>query len=127
MKWQRLIDARKKSGMSQAELSKRSGIVASSISHFEAGNRKPAFKSLQKLANALGVTCDYLLGRRTEVGFKPGAFCPVCKAYHTIEFQYKGIDVLVCPEVDGMKLLTINETIKAEAMHYLKSIQRITP
>jgi transcriptional regulator with XRE-family HTH domain len=36
---------------------------ASSIAHFESGSRKPSFESLRRLANALEITTDYLLGR----------------------------------------------------------------
>jgi transcriptional regulator with XRE-family HTH domain len=37
-----------------------------SIAHFEAGSRKPSFDTLRRLANALEVTTDYLLGRVDE-------------------------------------------------------------
>jgi transcriptional regulator with XRE-family HTH domain len=40
----------------------------SSIAHFEAGARKPSFDTLRKLANALEVTTDYLLGRTDDPG-----------------------------------------------------------
>ena len=36
---------------------------ASAISHFETGTRKPSFDNLRRLADALDVTTDYLLGR----------------------------------------------------------------
>ena len=49
--------------MSQAELAKAAGLPASSIAHFEGGTRKPSFDSVGKLATALNVTTDYLLGR----------------------------------------------------------------
>lgn len=39
---------------------------ASSIAHFETGTRKPSFDSLRRLANALEITTDYLLGRSEE-------------------------------------------------------------
>ena len=39
---------------------------ASSIAHFETGTRKPSFDSLRRLANALEMTTDYLLGRVDE-------------------------------------------------------------
>jgi len=35
----------------------------SSIAHFETGSRKPSFDTLRRLAGALEVTTDYLLGR----------------------------------------------------------------
>ncbi len=38
----------------------------SAISHFETGNRKPSFDNLRRLADALQVTTDYLLGRANE-------------------------------------------------------------
>lgn len=52
--------------LSQAQLGERAGIQASAISHFETGARKPSYRSLRKLANALGVTTDFLLGRVDE-------------------------------------------------------------
>jgi transcriptional regulator with XRE-family HTH domain len=48
---------------SQAELARRANLPSSSIAHFEAGSRKPSFDNLRRLANALEVTTDYLLGR----------------------------------------------------------------
>lgn len=52
--------------LSQAQLGEKAGIQASAISHFETGARKPSFRSLRRLANALGVTTDFLLGRVSE-------------------------------------------------------------
>lgn len=40
----------------------------SSVGHFESGTRKPSFDNLRKLANALEVTTDYLLGRVDDPG-----------------------------------------------------------
>jgi len=47
----------------QAELGQRSGMGAASISHFETGQRVPSLESLAKLADALEVSVDALLGR----------------------------------------------------------------
>ena len=38
----------------------------SAVSRFEAGERKPSFETLRRLAEALGVTIDFLLGRIDE-------------------------------------------------------------
>ena len=62
----RLSDARVHAGLEQAELARRIDIPASSISHFEAGRRKPSLNSLYKLAEALAVSTDYLLGRTSD-------------------------------------------------------------
>jgi transcriptional regulator with XRE-family HTH domain len=53
---------------SQSELAGRAGMPPSSIAHFETGSRKPSFDTLRKLANALEVTTDYLLGRVDDPG-----------------------------------------------------------
>jgi len=62
----RLQAARVKRGLSQGDLAKRAGFQASAISHFETGSRKPSFDNLRRLADALEVTTDYLLGRVTD-------------------------------------------------------------
>jgi len=53
---------------SQNDLATRAGLPSSSIAHFETGTRKPSFDTLKRLANALEVTTDYLLGRVDEPG-----------------------------------------------------------
>ncbi|MDE0691967.1 MAG: helix-turn-helix transcriptional regulator [Gammaproteobacteria bacterium] len=59
----RLRETRKQIGLEQAQLSAISGIPATSLSHFEAGRRKPSLVNLRNLADALGVSVDFLLGR----------------------------------------------------------------
>lgn len=63
---QKLKTARELRGLNQEQLADRSGLQASAISHFETGNRKPSFENLKKLADALGVSTDYLLGRTDD-------------------------------------------------------------
>lgn len=63
---ERLRKARDLRGWSQGELAEKAGMPASSVAHFEIGARKPSFDSLRRLANALEVTTDYLLGRVDE-------------------------------------------------------------
>jgi transcriptional regulator with XRE-family HTH domain len=60
---ERLKAARELRKFSQTDLAEKSGLPASSVSHFEAGARKPSFDNLRRLAHALDVTTDYLLGR----------------------------------------------------------------
>lgn len=50
-------------GLTQADLGNRAGIAPASISHFETGQRVPSLDSLVKVADALGVSVDVLLGR----------------------------------------------------------------
>ena len=60
---QRLRTARVARSLSQSDLARRADLQASAISHFETGTRKPSFDNLKRLADALRVTTDYLLGR----------------------------------------------------------------
>jgi transcriptional regulator with XRE-family HTH domain len=60
---ERLKAARELRKWSQSDLAIQAGMPPSSIAHFESGSRKPSFDTLRRLANALEVTTDYLLGR----------------------------------------------------------------
>ncbi|MBA3670225.1 MAG: helix-turn-helix transcriptional regulator [Sphingomonas sp.] len=60
---QRLKAARDKRELSQGDLAKAAKLPASSISHFESGARKPSFDNLKRLATALNVSTDFLVGR----------------------------------------------------------------
>ena len=54
--FQAMIDARKKAGLTQKELSNRTGIAQGDISKLENGNGNPSIKTLQKLAEAMNMT-----------------------------------------------------------------------
>ena len=60
---QRLAMARAGLEMSQEELSRRSGLPASSISHYESGRRGPSIDNLVRIIRALpGLNANWLLG-----------------------------------------------------------------
>ena len=52
---QAMIDARKESGLTQKELSERTGIAQSDISKLERGNANPSLRTLQRLAEGMGM------------------------------------------------------------------------
>ena len=64
----RLKEARNLREWSQTDLANEADMPPSSIAHFESGKRKPSFDTLRRLANALEVTTDFLLGRVDEPG-----------------------------------------------------------
>lgn len=67
----RLKAARELRGLNQTDLARRSGLQQSAVSHYETGARRPSFTNLRKLAEAMEVTADYLIGRTdTPEGFK---------------------------------------------------------
>lgn len=53
---QAIIDARKESGLTQKELSVKTGIAQGDISKLENGNANPSLKTLHRLAEAMGKT-----------------------------------------------------------------------
>lgn len=53
-------------GISQTQLAKKASLTSASISQFESGSRKPSFDVISKLALALEVNTDYLLGNNYE-------------------------------------------------------------
>lgn len=52
---QAMIDARKVSGLTQKELSERTGIAQADISKLENGNANPSLRTLQRLAAGMGM------------------------------------------------------------------------
>ena len=52
---QALIDERKKSGITQKQLSERTGIAQGDISKLENGNSNPTIKMLQRLASGMNM------------------------------------------------------------------------
>ena len=66
----RLREARERQGFSQAQLADRAEMQPSAIAHFEARRRKPSFENVRRLATALGVSSDYLLGVKATVAFR---------------------------------------------------------
>ena len=60
---QAMIDARKRTGMTQQQLAEKTGISQSDISKFETGGGNPSIKTLQRLAAGMGMIL--------QVEFKP--------------------------------------------------------
>jgi len=59
----RITERRKALGITQAELANRSGLSPAAISQIESGARLPMLPVLQKIADTLAVSMDYLAGR----------------------------------------------------------------
>ena len=51
---QAIIDARQETGLTQRELSERTGIAQCDISKLENGNANPSIRTLKRLAEAMG-------------------------------------------------------------------------
>lgn len=59
----RLKETRLELGLTRKQLAEKCGIAVRNFSYWELGQRECDFDTLIKLANALDITIDYLLGR----------------------------------------------------------------
>ena len=64
---ERLLLARRRAGLSQGDLAQRTAMYGSDISKMERGRMLPTAPRLRRLAEALGVSADYLLGLTDEM------------------------------------------------------------
>lgn len=71
----RVTHSRLAIGYTQREAARAAGINESHWSHFETGNRQPNMRNAIAIADALGVSLDYLLGRVE----RPDEFVPTYK------------------------------------------------
>ena len=58
----RILNALKATGKTQKELAKETGLTEASLSRYIAGSRSPRADNIVRIAKALHVTTDYLLG-----------------------------------------------------------------
>ncbi len=59
---------RLRKGWSQADLAKEANVSSGTIGTIEAENRMPYMRTLRKIADALGVTAEYILRETGQLG-----------------------------------------------------------
>ena len=64
---QKITSVRKQKEMSQAELGKLSGVNGDIVGKYERDEMKPSIETAKKLADALEVSLDYLVGGELKV------------------------------------------------------------
>ena len=72
----RLVQLRKKRGLTQQQIADEIGVNRGSYSNWEKGKREPNFETLLKLASILNTTTSYLLGESD-----------ICYGYGSKEFE----------------------------------------
>jgi len=71
---ERIKQMRQIRGYSQQELASKIGIAMNSLYHYEKNRKTPSAEVVAKLAEALGVSADYLLGLTDDPTPKEGPF-----------------------------------------------------
>ena len=59
----RLLEARKKKGISQEEMAERLGTKGPVVGRYERDEMKPSIEAAAKMANILNVSLDFLVGK----------------------------------------------------------------
>lgn len=70
MRGDRLRTVRERRELTRKELSQVTGISETQLTRYEHGSSDPTANQLEKIADALSVSADYLLGRADDVGDK---------------------------------------------------------
>lgn len=63
----KLLELRKKHGLSQKKLADKLGVAQSSINYWEKGQRIPSANAVQKIADFFDISVDYLYGNDFEL------------------------------------------------------------
>ncbi len=64
---ERIVQLRKKKGISQTELAKLAGISREAVSKYERDDAVPSIETAAKIADILNVTIDYLSGKNHQL------------------------------------------------------------
>ncbi len=117
----RIKRLRLKKGISQSQLSKRSGITSTLLQQYEYGTRHPKEDQLNKIALALGVAPTML--RPLDVDTVEGLLAIIYEM-HT---SYHGIEIV---EENGTTSIRLPNTLQAEpakyALHLVKKFMEQT-
>lgn len=70
----RIAALRRRAGLSQAELARKLGVSPSAVGMYEQGRREPSAQMLVTMADAFGVSTDYLLTGKPRSGAEQECF-----------------------------------------------------
>lgn len=102
----RLRQLRRQKNLSQAELGKLVGLHATHIARYEGGVSRPAADSLKRLADALGVSGDYLIDGSTEAAIQA--------KFEDRELLWQFQEVEKLPESDKLVIKTLLDAFLAK-------------
>ncbi len=90
---QMLLD---ENNMNQKELAHKVGVTEVTISRYMNGERKPRVEIINKIAEALNTTTDYLLGRSDiRNPYKKTSINKIIKSNDVIEKEYNFLSILL--------------------------------
>ena len=100
---QRLLEARKKKGVSQEELAKFLGTKGPVIGRYERDKMKPSIEVAAKMADFLNVSLDYLVGK-TDLELDKGMLKRIQAVSKLPDKEKEYVYVFIDSFIDRMKL-----------------------
>ena len=108
----RLKEARKNAGLTQAQLSEKLGITAQSYSQYETGKRNPKMETLQKIAAALNIKLSELVPISDTLDWAVEKI-----EENRITREYSALDAAIKENIDKM-----NESAKKKVYDYTEDL-----
>lgn len=106
---EKIVSSRNALGLTQKELAARLGITATRLNYWEKDKRQPDVLMIQTIAEALGVSADYLIGNKKAPGSTPEAM-KVAREYEALdEWGKRVVDDVIADERARMDAATEDE------------------
>ncbi len=103
---ERLLEARKRQRMTQQDLADRVGVTRSAIGGYELEDKDASYGVLVKIATALGVSTDFLLGMDNTAGWHRRG--NIAAAFYNLELLYDRASEAEKGVIDGL-LVEVNK------------------
>ena len=87
---QRIKNSRVKRGLSQTKLAEKVGVAKATILRIEAGKQNPSAKVLARIAKALNISADYLLGLKIGTEEIPAEILKLCRLAVDAGYYFAG-------------------------------------
>lgn len=97
---ERLYEARRRQRITQGDLADRAGVTRSAIGGYEKMGKDASYEVLVKIAQALGVTTDYLLGMDDNAGWHKRT--GVAEKFYDLELYYDRASDEQKAAIDGL-------------------------
>lgn len=116
---ERITRLRKKLDLSQKELADKTNLTEATLSRYENDLREPKGDTIIKIANALSVTTDYLLGNSDHNDF-------ITKIEKDIDNEEKDIEKVIDELLEQDGLMLCGEIVDEEDLMALRNSIRLT-
>jgi transcriptional regulator with XRE-family HTH domain len=117
---ERITRLRKKLDLSQKELADKTNLTEATLSRYENDLREPKGDTIIKIANALSVTTDYLLGNSDHNDFF------ITKIEKDIDNEEKDIEKVIDELLEQDGLMLCGEIVDEEDLMALRNSIRLT-